>query len=170
MNFNQSTPIEVARYAAKYPGDYCEIGAGVGNTTIQLLRLANEFSKKVLVVDPFEKGWNEMPESYAKGYPKEVFYGTLTEYKELMELHEVTSLCSSAERFLFRPLCFAFVDGLQYKGAVLSDLRIVNHAKIICVDDMNRSTGQSQVPDAVNEFCRVNKRELIINNRWAYII
>lgn len=168
MNLAQSAPIEVARYASKYEGDYAEIGAGYGVFTIQLLRLANEFNKKTLVVDPFESGWGEMPESYR--YAKDKFLKNITEYSERLFLHETTSLCSSSEKFLYKPLCFAFVDGLQYKGAVLSDLRIVSHAKIICVDDMNRSTGQSQVPEAVNEFCLINKRQLIINDKWAYIV
>lgn len=168
MDLTKCEPQEAARLASKYEGDYAELGAGFGVMTIQLLRLANEFKKKVLVVDPFESGWGEMPKGYQ--YPKDKFLSNITQYHGLLNLHEVTSLCSSSEKFLSVPLCFAFVDGLQYKGAVLSDLRIVSHAKIICVDDMNRETGQSQVPEAVKEFCKLNKRELIINDRWAYII
>lgn len=141
--------IEWIEKASKLEGDFAEIGLGVGETTVKLL----SFNKKVLGVDPFEDGWNEMPKSYGEPYRYEQFNERISHYDNF-ELMRVNSLSEEAEVFLNRPLALAYVDGLQYKGAVLSDLRIVSHAEIIIVDDINRRSHISQVPQAVQEFIK----------------
>lgn len=45
-----------------------------------------------------------------------------------------------------------------------------NPIEAASIDDINRSTGRSQVPDAVSEFLRTNNRTILINNRWAFLI
>lgn len=156
--------IEWIEKASKLEGDFAEIGLGVGETTVKLL----SFNKKVLGVDPFEDGWNEMPKSYGEPYRYEQFNERISHYDNF-ELMRVNSLSEEAEVFLNRPLALAYVDGLQYKGAVLSDLRIVSHAEIIIVDDINRRSHISQVPQAVEEFIKQTNRNLIIQDRWAIL-
>lgn len=160
---------EIAEYACQFDGDLAEIGAGEGNTTLILLSLAEKYGKKVLVVDPFEQGWHEMPESYGKGYPKSTFDNTVDGKEEFLSLCKHNSLSAEAETFLDVPLCFVFVDGLQYKGAVLNDLKNVSHAKVIVVDDINRTGEISQVPLAVGEFVGQSNRKLKIVGRWAIL-
>ena len=156
--------IEWIEKASKLEGDFAEIGLGVGETTVKLL----SFNKKVLGVDPFEDGWAEMPKSYGEPYRYEEFNNRIRNYNNF-ELMRVNSLSEEAEVFLNRPLALAYVDGLQYKGAVLSDLRIVSHAEIIIVDDINRRSHISQVPQAVEDFIKQTNRNLIIQDRWAIL-
>lgn len=152
--------------ATKLKGSFAEIGLGLGLTTVELLKTG----KTVYGVDPFEEGWNEMPRSYGVPYRYEKFKEIIEPYKDNFILHKDTSLSYSSELFLKVPLALAYVDGLQYKGAVLNDLRIVSHAKIIIVDDFNRITGQSEVPQAIETYLKKNKRKLIIEDRWAILI
>lgn len=156
--------IEWIEKASKLQGDFAEIGLGVGETTVKLL----SFNKKVFGVDPFEDGWNDMPKSYGQPYRYEQFNERISHYDNF-ELMRVNSLSEEAEVFLNRPLALAYVDGLQYKGAVLSDLRIVSHAEIIIVDDIDRRSHLSQVPQAVEDFIKQTNRKLIIQDRWAIL-
>lgn len=158
--------------AAELKGDFAEIGLGLGETTKILLGIASKCGKTVWGVDPFESGWSEMPEGYAKPYKEADFIANVTPYLQNVDfvLLRSNSLSKEAEAFLNKPLALAFVDGLQYKGAVLSDLRIVSHAEIIVVDDFDRSTGMSQVPEAIEEWLKTNKRTLIDLGRHAVLI
>src|SRR3990172_2654101 len=133
----------------KHEGDIIEIGAGHGDNTLEFLKLADKYNRQVIVIDPFEAGWGEMPVSYRYAYG--IFEEKVKEYKHRLYLHSKTSLCITSESTCKATnIAFAFVDGLQYKGAVLNDLGIVSHADLICVDDMDRETSQSQVPSAVH--------------------
>ncbi len=156
--------------ACKLKGDIAEIGLGVGGTTQILLKYAKEHNKIVLGVDPFEEDWENMPESYGTPYRYGDFKKCLVGYEKNFVLCKENSLSNEAEQFLKRPLCFAYVDGLQYKNAVLSDLNIVNHAEIICVDDYDRLTGISEVPLAIKEYLNKSNRKLINLGRWAILI
>jgi len=157
--------IEWIEKASKLDGSFAEIGLGVGETTIKLLG----YNKKVYGVDPFEDGWDDMPKSYGQPYRYEEFKDKIRGLYNF-ELLRANSLSKESEQFLSVPLALAYVDGLQYKGAVLSDLRIVSHAEIIIVDDFNRSSGISQVPEAIEEYLKTNKRKLINLERWAVLI
>ena len=151
-----------------HPGCIVEIGAGFGDNTIEFLKLAKKYDREVVVIDPFEEGWGEMPSSYQYAYG--IFNDKTQGYKDLLHLHKKNSLCQTSEELCNSlDIAFAFVDGLQYKGAVLSDLRIVSHAKLICVDDMDRESAQSQVPSAVKCFVAENNKQLTIKGRWALI-
>lgn len=156
--------------ALKLEGQVAEIGLGIGENTRYLLEHAIKYHKNVAGVDPFEEGWNDMPESYGKPYRYDKFIETIGNYGTYLVLCKENSLTDRAEKFLSGPLCFAYVDGLQYKGAVLSDLRIVSHAEIICVDDYNRLSGISEVPLAIEEYLKTSKKKLIDLGRWAILI
>lgn len=157
-------------------GVIVEIGAGTGETTIELLKIAKEKGTKVIVIDPFD---NNCPESYR--YSLELFNQKVDSYKEWLTFLRINSLSSEAEVFLSGlKIDFSFIDGLQFKGAVLNDLRICSHAKVICLDDYDRESDVSQVPEAVNEFAEelvidtvefsTPLKQLIIKSRHAYLI
>ena len=58
---------------------YCiEIGAGYGETTVKLLNSVKNY--KIIVVDPFEDGWDNMPESYGKPYPFFLFQNAIKQF------------------------------------------------------------------------------------------
>lgn len=159
---------ECEKALQEFAGDMIEIGAGYGANTVLFLGLAEKYSRQVIVIDPFEAGWGNMPETYR--YASNIFYSTTEKLKHRLVVHEINSLSEQAEKVCFnKALAFAYVDGLQFKGAVLNDLRIVSHASVICVDDMDRHTGESQVQPAVYEFIKQNNKTLEIKGRWAFI-
>ncbi len=148
----------LAAIAQEFPGNIIEIGAGNGDTTVEFLKVQQDREFGVLVVDPFESGWDEMPDSYGKPYPYEKFKEETDEYVKGKNLGvlQLSSQDQVAKLHIeSTPLVsLIFIDGLQYKDAVLSDLRTAIKCRplIICVDDFNRSTGVSQVPEAVEVF------------------
>lgn len=146
-------------------GEYIvEIGGGVGESTVELLKIAKEKNTKVIVIDPFDK--DSMPESYRYNY--EDFVRNTFPYRDYLILKVIHSQSEEAEKFLEQfKIGFAFVDGLQYKGAVLSDLRITWHSKLICVDDANRSSDISQVPAALSAIPPI--KSMFIKDRHAYL-
>lgn len=158
--------IDDVKKAMQYEGDIVEIGLGYGETTKQLLKVAKDNKRIVIGIDPF--GDIDMPKSYIYDYGK--FESNISDYKDYLELYKVNSLSEEAEECLKgRDISIAFVDGLQYKRAVLSDLYLVHKAKVIIVDDMNRMTGCSQVPQAVEQYIKETKRKLTIEGVWAII-
>ena len=151
-------------YIQENKGDIVEIGAGYGEHTLEFLQLAEKYNRDVVVIDPFN---NDMPETYR--YDFSIFWDKVKEYSINLIVHKKTSLCKTSEEICKREIAFAYVDGLQFKGAVLNDLRIVSHASIICVDDMDRETEESQVPSAVYDFIKQTGKNLLILERWAII-
>ena len=155
-------------------GNIVEIGGGEGLNTIRFIKIAKEQNRKVITIDPFD----DIPgadESYFKPYPLEKFslnVGDCTGYLSLLRLpsqHESVQLTMLKHK----PVGFVFIDGLQTKEAVLSDLRLAESldAEIICVDDYDRLTESSQVPLAVREFTtETNYTFIDIGKREAYFI
>ena len=153
----------------KYPGDLVEIGLGHGETTRFLLPVAARYSRKVVGIDHYGE---DMPKSYI--YRKEDMLDTVkkTGYASHFEHHNVSSLSAEAEDALFtRRLAFAFVDGLQFKRAVMADLELVKTAGIIVVDDAMRRTMESQVPDALNDWnCDRERVYFGSNSRYCALV
>lgn len=162
------TPIEMAESLLDTPGDFVEIGAGYGETTVPLLEMVKGTNKMVVVIDPFEKGWDKMPKSYSYPYPKEKFVDAVKGLEDNLMLIEQSS--QDVKELSVNPIAFAFVDGLQTKGAVAKDLELVKHAKVICVDDYNRDREECKVKDDVDKFVKKTKRKLFINERYIFII
>lgn len=150
---------------SKEKGNIIEIGAGVGDTTRLLLHIAKEYDVKVIVIDPHELGWNEMPESYGKPYPYETFKKNTADFSEHMILYRESSQAEGLSEKLkeHKPYVFSFVDGLQYKQAVLNDLNMMRELGCICicVDDYTRVTSISEVPLAIEEFMKNGEYELV---------
>jgi len=155
---------------------YCiEIGAGYGETTVKLLNSVKNF--KVIVVDPFEDGWDNMPESYGKPYPFFLFQNATKQFSDKIILikkssDDVTVIDDLSQ---YSPIIFSFVDGLQFVDNVLHDLNMMDklNCKVICVDDYNRLTNISQVPLAIEQFIKNNKNYDMIyqnNNKEVYLV
>jgi hypothetical protein len=105
---------------------YCiEIGAGYGETTVKLLNSVKKF--KVIVVDPFEDGWDKMPESYGKPYPFFLFQNATKQFSDKVILIKKSSddvtVINDLEQY--NPIVFSFVDGLQFVENVLHDLNMI---------------------------------------------
>lgn len=155
---------------------YCiEIGAGYGETTVKLLNQVKKY--KIIVIDPFEDGWDNMPESYGKPYPFSLFQNAIKQYSNKVILIKKSSndLTVIDELTQYTPLIFSFVDGLQYTDNVLYDLNMMDklNCKVICVDDYNRLTNISQVPLAIEEFIKNNKNYDVVyqnDNKEIYLV
>lgn len=149
-----------AKYVGETFGNIIEIGAGDGSSTRNFLKISKTFNKKVIVIDPFENGWKDMPASYGSPYPYEKFKEKISDLKEncieIRKSSQDKTVIDDVHEFL--PVSFSFIDGLQYKNAVLNDLNLVDSldSKVICLDDYSRLTEISQVPLAVEEFLNLN--------------
>ena len=146
-----------------YPGDLVEIGLGIGETTRELFPVAKHFGRKLIGIDPFD---DMMPATYKYSYEE---FAKNNFDPEVFIHHRKSSLCKSSWDVCHTLLSFAFVDGLQYYGAVLNDLMMVSHACIICVDDYDRMSPESEVPEAIKLFLKWYKFDLKNEGRWAIL-
>lgn len=135
-------------------GNVCEVGAGFGLSTQVFLEAALKLNKQVLVIDPFDN----------PVYPFEAFWERVKDFENLnvckMESNRAVALVHISTVL---PIAFAFVDGAQLKDDVLFDLDTFAQfdTPIICVDDINRETPTSQVPEAVKEFLKLGTYRMI---------
>ena len=140
-------------------GNFIEIGAGTGHTTEQLLKAAKESGGKVLVIDPWQSDATQPPGYGVYAYDE--FWERVKDYQRHLVVAKMPSYFKEVGKYLSvnGPYIFAFVDGLQLRENVLSDLFLMSayNVKVICVDDINRSTPISQVPEAVEKFLAGNK-------------
>ena len=135
-------------------GDIIEIGAGDGDTTIYLANLGMKYNRNVYVIDPFEAGWENMPDSYGSPYPFSIFKKrVLDKYNNVILIKKLSNDPTIVNQ-LKKPISLAFVDGLQYEKNVIEDLDLVQSLQsgVICVDDFERDTDISQVPQAISKF------------------
>lgn len=178
---NESFIFEICEtFLQEYGGNIIEIGAGEGYSTKNFLNICHNKSKhsKVIVIDPFESGWDEMPPTYGTPYPFSQFYRNVKLYEDYLQLIKKSSQDNSIYNDLinFKPITFAFVDGLQYKQAVINDLELMNvlDCKLICVDDFTRINEFSEVPLAVDYFLKKYNYNLFYDNKQirskAYLI
>lgn len=159
-------------------GNIVEIGGGNGVNTIRFLRTAREKKTTVVVVDPFEQIAGA-PESYFKPYTVEQFYESIASKSEYLADHlQLINLASQNQEVYrrltaFMPIGFIFIDGLQDRDSVYSDLKLAGllGVDIICVDDFDRLTAISEVPIAVEKFRATTKYKFVdIGKREVYFI
>jgi hypothetical protein len=133
--------------AKNYPGDLLEIGAYHGDTTIGLCQIAKRYGKRVIVVDPYELGTQNID----TGNEYQTFLNNTSEFRELIDHYRLSSLDPQAiQAVKNRELCFSFVDGLHNYEAASSDLKTVSHTSgVIALDDV---TWCSEVDRAGREF------------------
>lgn len=120
--------------AQRYPGDFVEIGGKRGETTVFLAEIARKYSRKVIVVDP----WVLNTEDCHEGDYEE-FMRIMTPYADITEIIRASSLDEKTISILKeKEISFAFIDGMHYGYAILSDIKsFVNINGIIAVDDIN---------------------------------
>lgn len=142
----------------KTPGNIVEIGAGEGHSTKVFLEHAKRYDRKVLVIDPWQT--IDQPPGYGV-YSYDNFKERTKGFDNLV-VAKIPSFYKEVNEYLrnIKPIAFAFVDGLQFKEHVLSDLFLIaaHDAQVICVDDINRSTAVSEVPEAVEKFLQGNNK------------
>lgn len=145
-------------------GNIVEIGGGFGESAETFCKYADN----VLVIDPYEEGWEDMPKSYQYAYSK---FRNNTAHLNNLTLHKYASQHESCAAVIeqFKPISFCFIDGLQFKDAVLSDIALMEQFEplIICIDDANRLGGQSEVPLALEAY--TGRYQLIYQGREAYL-
>ena len=126
----------IARYACQnWKGDLLEIGCWKGETTIVLAKVAREFERRVIGVDPWQIGLQN-----CVGTEYDEFAERTKDYADLIHLIRMPSQWPRAVAEIMRiTLCFAFVDGDHSFDVCLSDIRAVGHAPIIAVDDVRWS-------------------------------
>lgn len=128
--------VDTCKLAVKrFPGDICEIGAKTGLTTVLLAEIAREYSRKIIVVDPWELGVHDC---YYGEY--EEFLKRMTPYNDILEIIRGKSqeewVISSLRKKTFS---FVFIDALHFGWAIKGDVEIFKDMKegIITVDDVN---------------------------------
>lgn len=156
--------------AGNLVGNFVEIGAGTGHTTVKLLSEAKDTDSKVLVIDPWQSDEHQPPGYGVYSYDD---FTERTKGFDNLVVAKMPSYFKDVENYLrnITPIAFAFIDGLQYKENVLSDLFLLAayDAEVICVDDINRSTPISQVPEAVEKFLQGNNKYKRVKTREALI-
>lgn len=124
----------IARYCAQiFAGDIIEIGCLHGSTTVLLAAVAREFGRRVIAVDPWEVGRQEII-----GGEFDIFLRTTAPYCDIIDIIRLPSQDPTAVRAIAeRKLCFAFVDGRHAYAECLADIDTVSHCEgIIAVDDV----------------------------------
>ncbi len=156
------------RFIPNHEGNIVELGCGHGTNTQIFCNFAKQHGREVIGVDPFESGFDSMPVSYR--YPIDEFNKLLKRWDNL-HLIQKSSLDSSVlgNLLMYDPICFAFIDGLQTVEAVLSDIALMEklNTTLICIDDANRLTGDSRVPEALSLY--TGSYELLIKGREAWL-
>ncbi len=115
-----------------YEGDIVEIGCQEGLTTKLLCRVARQYNRRVIAIDPWQIGTQA-----CEGGEYEKFLVNIEPYKDIVDILRLPSQdIAVAEYFTDKKLCFAYVDGLHTNIACTSDIRTVSHARCIAVDDI----------------------------------
>ena len=143
-------------------GDILEIGAGHGDTTVHLANLGIKYNRKVFVIDPFEDGWDEMPDSYGRPYPYITFKKrVLDRYNNVILIKKFSNDPTLVDE-LKKSISLAFVDGLQYEENVVEDLNLMQslEASVVYIDDFVRNTSVSQVKQGIDKFLPGSKYKL----------
>jgi len=156
----------IADYCAnRWPGDLTEIGCYVGGNTKILAQTARKYGRRVIAIDPWETGTQD-----CKGGEYEIFLRNMEPYLDIVSIVRFRSQSPYAAAVLAAAgLCFAIIDGLHTYAGCLSDIRAVNHARVIMVDDALWCKG---VQRAVNVGASEINREVIRHRlcREAYLV
>lgn len=136
---------KIAAYCAdRFKGDFVEIGAHKGQTTALLGGVAEQYGRRVVVVDPWETGTQN-----CEGEEFDTFKENTAQVAHVVDVVRLSSLSREAkEEMLGRALSFAFVDGLHTYDACLSDILAVQHCHgIIAVDDIGVMRARNDAGD-----------------------
>lgn len=154
--------------AANSQRDLVEIGCLNGSTTVQLAKAAQDFDRKVVAIDPWQKGTQN-----CAGGEYEIFLETTAPYANSIEVVRLRSDDPAVRPHIPKAIALAFVDGLHTYESALQDILMVQHAEVIVVDDI---TWSAEIMDALRVAChetRFTRRlfPLFVGNyREAYLI
>lgn len=133
--------IVAERCCHDFPGDLLEIGCLAGSTTILLAKVARMYGRRVIAVDPFAIGTQNIPD----GTILETFLKTTDPYRDIIDFIRKDSRDPEAIAYIKnRSLAFSFVDGLHEHDACLSDIRACYHSQLIAIDDWGWNKGIEQ--------------------------
>jgi len=151
-----------------FEGDLIEIGAFIGLTTAVLGKVCQKYNRKLIVVDPWEKGTQA-----CDGWEYDQFIKNTESIKDVLIIYRASSIEKNTIEFIKnQTLCFAFVDGLHTPVGVTTDIESVKHCKgIVAVDDI-RPWLNDKLTLSFIEHCKKNKYNFILskNFRESYII
>ena len=116
--------------AQNYDGDFIEIGAHHGKTTLLLAKLAKKYNRKVIVIDPWSAA--KVPFDgdlkYFQGDEYGIWCDNTKEYSDVIEVYRMSSQNLELPNILKkREFCFAWVDGSHTVKALKNDLNLVKH-------------------------------------------
>jgi predicted O-methyltransferase YrrM len=119
--------------AERWPGDFVEIGCYVGETTKKLAKVAEQYRRRLIAVDPWMAGTQN-----CEGWEYDAFLRNIEPYMDSVDIVRASSLDRKTIALIkARTLSFAFVDGLHTYSACLSDIQTTSHCEgIIGVDDI----------------------------------
>jgi len=127
--------------AQNYDGDFVEIGAFHGKTTVVLAKIAKKYNRRVIVIDPWSSANEDFDGSldYIQGDEYDIWCNTTKEYSDIIDVYRVSSHDASLPDILDdRVLSFAWVDGSHTAKALENDLNLVKHCQgVIGVDDIS---------------------------------
>lgn len=123
----------IAELAAKhYPGHIAEIGCAKGITTVGLAKVASDYGRRVIAIDPWQR---DLEDGHSLDF--ETFTKGTERYADIIDVLQMKSQDERAIRYLkAAPLCFAYIDGEHKYNALASDIEAVFHAAVIAVDDI----------------------------------
>lgn len=131
--FKRERLLEIARFSARrWPGDFLEIGCLGGGTTLELARLASEFSRRVIAVDPWVVGGIVKLHHYGDFLCRIAPYANIVDViKDFSQSPDVVNYIKKQE------LAFVYIDGEHTNEACSTDLDTVSHCRgVIAVDDL----------------------------------
>jgi hypothetical protein len=124
--------LEIARIAAQLEGDLAEVGARYGLTTALLAMAAEQYGRRVLVVDSWQGHYKKDRREFDK---------RMRGWESLVDVVHADSQSQEALEALSRPLSLAYLDADHSIEAVKRDLEAVKHARIIIVDGIHDVQG-----------------------------
>ena len=123
----------------RYAGDLIEIGVLAGGTTVRLAKLAHQYNRRVVAVDP----WIPSTTGYKAhgGCTSSTmleFFANTKKYRHLIDVIHAYSQAEAVVRSIKkRALCFAYIDGAHFYEECSTDIETVSHcAGIIMLDDL----------------------------------
>jgi hypothetical protein len=115
----------------EYNGDAIEIGARLGKTTVELLKVAKKFDRNIVVIDP----WSGDQEGGKKEFEK--FKTNTRKYNNLI-VHRMRSQ-DALDVLSGIQYCYCFIDGLHTFEGCKTDLlnvyKTISVGGVVCVDD-----------------------------------
>lgn len=121
------------RACRDWAGDLVEIGCLNGSATVRLAQVARIHNRRVIAVDPFIPNSQNISAD-AREY--KIFKESIKPYEDVIDFLKKDSRDPEVAEYLrTRELAFCYIDGLHEYGAVVNDIKICFHSKLLAIDD-----------------------------------